>query len=69
MFKWKDNKYVHILSAIYDNKIRVNQRAKDSTLNKVLGPKVLYNYNKNMSFVDNFNCLAKDYELDRKSTK
>lgn len=71
MFKWKDNKCVHLLSSIHtaDDKISVNRKAKNGTLNKVSCPKVLYDYNKNMNFVDNFDCLTQNYGLDRKSKK
>lgn len=47
----------------------MNRRAKDGTLNKVPCPKVLYDYNKNMNFVDNFDRHVQDYALNRKSTK
>ncbi|KAE9522897.1 hypothetical protein AGLY_016708 [Aphis glycines] len=68
MYKWKDNKCVHLLSSLHSPKDtgNVNRKSKDGNQKLVSCPKVLINCNKNMNFVDNFDRLNSDYKLDRK---
>lgn len=71
MYKWKDNKCVHLLSSLNSPKDtgNVNRKSKDGNQKLVSCPKVLIDYNKNMNFVNNFYRLNSDYKLDRKSMK
>lgn len=71
MYKWKDNKCVHLLSSLYSPKdtSNVNRKSKNGTQKLVSCLKVLIDYNKNMNFVDNFDRLNSDYKLDRQNTK
>lgn len=71
MYKWKDNKCVHFLSPIHGptDVETVNRKSNDGTQNRISCPKVLFDYNKNMNFVDNFDRLTNDYALDRKSMR
>jgi hypothetical protein len=54
MYKWKDNKFAHLLSSLHSPKDigNVNRKSKNQKL--VSCPKLLIDYNKNMNFVDNF---------------
>lgn len=54
MYKWKDNKCVHLLSSFHSPKDTgsVKRKSKDGTQRLVSCPKVLIDYNKNMNFVD-----------------
>lgn len=71
MYKWKDYKCVHLLSSLHSpkNNENVNRKSKDGIQKLVSCLKVLIDYNKNMNFVDNFDCLNSNYKLDRKSMK
>jgi len=64
MYKWKDNKCVHLLSSLHSpkNTGNVNRKSKDRTQKLVSCPKVLIDYNKNINFVDNFDHLNSDYK-------
>jgi len=65
MYKWKDNKCVHLLSSLHSPKDtgNVNRKSKYGNQKLVFCPKVLIDYNKNMNFVDNFDRLNSDYKM------
>lgn len=69
--KWKDNKVVYFLSNFHDlNETgSVRRRQKDGTLKEISCPKMVYDYNQFMGFVDKADQLRSTYALDRKSKK
>lgn len=71
VFKWKDNKCVHLMSTYHDasSNDTVKRKQKDGTVTNIPCPTILKDYNINMNFVDNFDRLKGDYALDRKSKK
>ena len=71
MFKWKDKKDVYLLSNCHDpyETITVNRKEKDGSIIEIPCPNILKDYNANMNFVDNFDRLKNDYQIDRKSKK
>lgn len=71
MIRWMDKKTVNFLSNYHDPRevMSVKRRQKDGSSVMVPCPKILSDYNLNMNFVDNFDRLKKDYQIDRKSKK
>lgn len=69
--KWKDKRTVHLLSNFHDptQGAEVDRKNKDGTVTKVPCPAALHDYNKNMNFVDKFDQMKGQYEIDRKSKK
>ncbi|KAL3191415.1 hypothetical protein MRX96_059796 [Rhipicephalus microplus] len=69
--KWRDKRTVHLLSNFHDpaDEVQVNRKEKDGAITKVNCPAALQEYNKNMTFVDKFDQLKGQYEVDRKSRK
>lgn len=69
--KWRDKRTVHLLSNFHDpaDEVQVNRKEKDGAITKVNCPAALQEYNKNMNFVDKFDQLKGQYEVDRKSRK
>lgn len=70
-FKWKDKRTVHLLSNFHDpaDEVEVDRKNKDGTVSKVPCPAALQDYNRNMNFVDKFDQLKGQYQVDRKSRK
>lgn len=71
MFKWKDKKAVNFLSNFHDpnQTLTVQRKEKDGSISDIPCPQILSDYNSNMNFVDNFDRLKNDYQIDRKSKK
>lgn len=69
--KWKDNKVVYLLSNFHDPSETgsVRRRQKDGTLKAISCPKMIYDYNRFMGFVNKADQLRSTYALDRKSKK
>lgn len=66
--KWKDKRTVHLLSNFHGptQGAEVDWKNKDGTVTKVPCPAALHDYNKNMNFVDKFDQMKGQYEIDRK---
>lgn len=67
--KWKDNCTVQFLSNFHDPEIlsAVNRRQKNDTLEIVNCPLMVYDYNKNLGFVDKADQMRSTYSINRKS--
>lgn len=71
VMKWKDKRSVHLLSNFHDPResTEVTRKEKNGTTSKVPCPMALFDYNKNMNFVDKFDQHLSIYKIDRKSHK
>lgn len=69
--KWKDKRAVSLLSNYHDSHetSTVKRKNKDGTVEDVLCPQLLIDYNKFMNGVDKFDQIKSTYEVDRKSHK
>ncbi|XP_016655726.1 piggyBac transposable element-derived protein 3-like [Acyrthosiphon pisum] len=70
IFKWKDNKVVHIASNYHGNEITsVDRTMKDGSRLSISCPNPIKDYNKYMGGVDHADRLRALYNVDRKSKK
>jgi hypothetical protein len=71
MFRWKDKKGVNLIFSVHklSDISSVDRMEKDGNRHKIPCPQVLKDYNRHMNFVDNFDRLKGDYQMDRKSKK
>ncbi|PSN33834.1 hypothetical protein C0J52_28021 [Blattella germanica] len=71
VYRWNDKRGVNLMSTVHDpfDVMTVTRMEKDGSIVNVPCPKVLKDYNDNMNFVDNFDRLKSDYEIDRKRKK
>ena len=70
IFKWKDNKVVHIGSNYHGNEITsVDRTMKDGSRLSISCPNPIKDYNKYMGGVDHADRLRALYNVDRKSKK
>lgn len=69
--KWKDNRSVYFLSNMHDpHDVDIAKRKeKDGSLTDIPCPKLLKDYNAHMNFVDKFDQLKGNYNIDRRSNK
>ena len=70
VYKWRDNRPVHIISNFHDiEKSHVNRRNKDGSVAEVLCPEAVKDYNIYMGGVDKANMYCGLYGTSRKSKK
>lgn len=69
--KWKDSKAVYLASNFHDPVATnfVRRKMKDGTTTAISCPRMVYDYNKHMGYVDKTDMLKSFYELDRKCRK
>ncbi|KAJ8892795.1 hypothetical protein PR048_005376 [Dryococelus australis] len=70
-FHWMDRKGVHLIYNYLDPRdvITIKREEKYDSISEIPCQKVLKDYNVYMCFVDNFDRLKNDYQVDRKSKK
>jgi hypothetical protein len=71
VYRWKDKKGVNLISSVHNPSdiSSVDRMEKDGNQHKVPCPQVLKDYNRHMNFVDNFDRLKGDYQMNRKIKK
>lgn len=67
--KWKDKKYIYLLSTIHDNSMEPSSRIIRNTGLPVIKPKAIIDYSKNMGSVDTADMLLSSLQCIRKTIK
>lgn len=67
--KWKDKKYIYMLTTIHDNDMEPSARTCRSTGLPVIKPKAVLDYSKNMGSVDTADMLLSSLQCIRKTIK
>lgn len=67
--KWKDKKYIFMLSTIHDNSMELSSRIHRNTGLPVIKPKAVVDYSKNMGSVDTADMLLSSMQCIRKTVK
>lgn len=67
--KWRDKKYIYMLSTIHDNSMEPSARINRGTGLPVMKPKAVLDYSKNMGSVDTADMLLPSLQCIRKTVK
>ena len=70
VYKWKDNKAVHLISNFHGTeRVTISRKQNDGSKLEIECPKVVKDYNKRMGGVDKADMLCAIYGVGRKSKK